>query len=123
MTTATRLIDICDLPGAQLDIGMCRWPPDQAAAKLHFLCLLGEVCGRLEEDAAGGYKQRGEAASWLKLSEVDASALAGVVTRMESMRRVYPTWRLNCGDASGIHHKITVHFNTAQALWLREHGQ
>jgi hypothetical protein len=120
MTTAT-LIDICAEPGAGLDIGVCRFTPDQAQTNLHFLVLLGEVCGRLAPDAAGGFSDCGTAESgWLRLSEVDASALEAIVRRMQ---RSYPSWRVNGGKGVGVHERVSVHWATAQAAWLRERGR
>jgi hypothetical protein len=122
MTTATEnLIDICDVPGAALDVGVCRWAPDVAAANLHFLMELGATCGRLSENGIGGFSDNGNAESgWLRVREVDAPVLAGIERRMQ---RMYPAWRLDSAEAVSIHDRITVHFNTAQARWLREHGR
>jgi hypothetical protein len=83
--------------------------------------LLGELCGRLAVNAAGGYSDCGSAESgWLRLSEVDSGALDAIVRRMQ---RSHPSWRLNGGDATSVHDRIDCHFRTAQARWLREHGR
>lgn len=120
MSATVELLDITTIPGAALNIGECRWLPDEAPANLHFSCLLGELCGALEDDTAGGYCVRGNPESWLKLSDVEPAALEAVVRRMEGMRRIYPTWRLHGGGATDVHTAIACHFRTAQARWRRD---
>jgi hypothetical protein len=119
MTTATvqTYVNICELPGAELDIGRCRWSEDERAANCHFAMMLGEVTGRLEVSGGGGYIVRGLESGWLKLADVDTAALEAIVRRMQ---RSHPPWRLHADDTLPVHGRIQVHFNTAQARWLKE---
>ena len=110
-------MDICSLPGAAIDIGVCRFRPDEAGANLHFALLLSEVTGRLEPSGAGGYCEKGVEAGWLRLADIEAGALEAIVRRVQ---RMYPSWRLHADDALPIHGRIQVHFNTAQERWRRE---
>jgi hypothetical protein len=116
--TATRYVNICEEPGAALNIGLCRWTPDQAGANSHLLMMLGELTGRLEPSGVGGYCQTGVVADgWMRLVDVDAAALSAIVRRME---RAYPSWKPDADGTLPIHGQIQMHFNTAQERWLRE---
>jgi hypothetical protein len=113
---AEQYIDICDVPGAQIDLNVCRWEPDLAPASMHLLTLLAVVTGR-GESVGYSYVEKGEPGGWLRLREIDAPALEKIVRRCE---RSHPGWKLNGGEAVGVHDRLRVHFNTAQARRRRE---
>jgi hypothetical protein len=117
MTVAEGVQRITQMPGAAILIEQCRWDEDQRGANLHFFLLLGELTGRLEPDGIAGFTQRGDESNWLRLADVDVSALKEVVRRME---RLYTSWHLDGGRAMSIHDKINCHFATAQVRRQRE---
>lgn len=105
---------ITPVPGAVLDIGICRFDPDAAPASSHLLMLCGEATGRLSPSGAGGYSERGEPATWPTLAELDASVLEAVVRRTE---RQYVGWKLDAPIGLGVHDALNVHWGRAQRRW------
>lgn len=102
---------ISEIPGAKIEMERMRWAPDQAAANYHFLLLLGEICGRVEQSGVNGYAERGRPEDWKKLADVDPAAIELVLSRI---RRKYPEWRFDCSPAWRLLDKVDVHFQTAQ---------
>jgi hypothetical protein len=101
---------ISEIPGAQLALEECRWASDQQAGNVHFLCLLGELCGRCEPSGAEGYALRGTPRTWLRLRDVDERDVRKVLGRIERAH----TWHLDAGRAKATLDRIDVHFMTAQ---------
>ena len=114
---AVTWVNIADEPGARLDIGQCRFTADHAAANLHLLCLLGELCGRCEPSGGGGYIERGTPETWLTLRQVDAPAVELVVRRVE---RAHGGWHVDGGEAVTALDRLAVHWGRAQVRWKRE---
>jgi hypothetical protein len=71
-------LDICDVPGAALDLGACRWEPDLARTNAHLLVLLPVVTGR-GESVGYSYVERGDPDGWLRCRDIDAPALIWTV--------------------------------------------
>ena len=109
-------VDICQEPGAALDVNECLFRDEQANASLHLLMLCGEVAGRLTPSGGSGYAVAGNAESgWLRLGDVDAAAVAALVRRVQ---RAHPGFELDAPvEARTIHDKLSVHFGRAQRRW------
>jgi hypothetical protein len=108
------------IEGAVIDIGACRFLPDQAPPSLHFAMLLGEATGRLRQSGAGGYTVNGGAVC-RRLADLPEDALEGIVRRMLA---AYPSvFALDAPTSDSIHDRIDEHFARAQRRWRAERGR
>ena len=113
------LVRLSRVPGAVMDIGMCRFLPDAAPASLHLAMLCGEATGRLSPSGAGGYREHGEPRLWPKLADVDRSAIQALVRRIE---KAHAGFKLDAPDGLSVQDALDVHFARAQRRWKRERG-
>jgi hypothetical protein len=105
------LLWISEIPGANLPVETCRWPPALQAANMLLLHLLGELCYAREPSGIGGYSPRGTPETWRRLRDVDESAITERLLRVEA---AHPSWRLDGGAGATLIDKIDCHFATAQ---------
>jgi hypothetical protein len=110
-------INVCDVPGAALDIGQCRFPEDQAVASLALLLALGEQTGALTAGLSGYVQSDAAPESLRTLRDVDPVDLEATVRRIQ---RMHPTFALDAPDGIAIRDRIAVHFGRGQRKWQRE---
>jgi len=110
-------VNVCDEPGAQLDIGRCRFPEDQAVASLALLLALGQATGALSTGLSGYVRSDADPQSLRTLRDVDPVELEAIVRRIQ---RMHPTWALDAPDGLNVRDAIAVHFGRGQRRWQRE---
>jgi hypothetical protein len=135
------LISISETPGAELDIGLCRWTSNPAATYdlLHYL---GALTGRFtrngdrfervdprpygvvsderhEGQDRGGVVTRttfgrvGEPAPWPTLNDVSAAEITAAVARVKG-KYASVSWDLDAPVLADIRERLNVHFARAQ---------
>lgn len=115
-TAPPAYVRISQLPGAALNLALCRFRPDEGHGSLHLLMLLGAVTGALEPTPTG-YTSRGNVEDFPTLAQVSVSEIEAVVRRIE---RAHAGWKLPDAGATKILDKIDIMFNTAQERKRRE---
>jgi len=107
---APTVVHFSEIRGAAIPLEECRWSKEQQAANANLLLMLGELTGRLEPSGWGGYRERGDEAGWMRLADVDESAIEAVLARI---RRNFPEWRFDAGAAETLLGKLDCHVATA----------
>ncbi len=115
-----QLADVCRAPGAVIDRNCLRFEPDQLHASIELLNRLQRATGSLVWDVDNYEPSGTPESSWTTLADLKASELKFIVFQWE---REVRGARLNGGTATHIGDRVSCHFNTAQARFLREQGQ
>jgi hypothetical protein len=119
-TTPTKasdgLLAISTIPGADLNVHLCRFAPDQGPGSLHLLQLLAVLTGSATSDSTG-FSPRGKPEEWQTLAQVSPAEIESVLRRTE---RAHPGFSLEGGSATSTLDRLDHHFALAQARKRRD---